>query len=151
MANSDLWKAPDLVPSIQYSDLSRAVEWFERVFGFRERVEARLTWPGGGRAWIEAGNALFNINVAGETDQPDASRIAHGVKMKIYVDDVDKHFHAKAEGAKIISSPEDGFWGGRIYRVLDHEGHQWEISQRGRDLAADRWQLPPGVTRGAPK
>ncbi|EQD26074.1 glyoxalase/bleomycin resistance protein/dioxygenase [mine drainage metagenome] len=63
-----------------------------------------------------------------------------------------KHFaHAKAEGAKIVSEPEDGFWGGRIYRVLDHEGHQWEISQRGRDLAADRWQLPPGVTRGLRK
>jgi uncharacterized glyoxalase superfamily protein PhnB len=152
MTNSDLWKAPDLVPSIQYSDLLRTIEWFERVFGFHERVEARLTWPGGGRAWIEAGSALFNINVAGETGQQDASRIVQGVKMKVYVDDVDQHFsHAKAEGAKIISDPEDGFWGGRIYRVLDHEGHQWEISQRGRDLAADRWRLPPGVTRGVPK
>jgi len=152
MASSDLWKAPDLVPSIQYSDLLRAIEWFERVFGFHERVEARLTWPGGGRAWIEAGNALFNINVVGETGQQDASRIAQGVKMKVYVDDVDQHFsHAKAEGANIICDTEDGFWGGRIYRVLDHEGHQWEISQRGRDLAADRWQLPPGVKRGVPK
>jgi hypothetical protein len=46
---------------------------------------------------------------------------------------------------------QDGFWGGRIYRALDHEGHQWEISQRGRDLAAERWRLPPGVTRGVPK
>ena len=66
--------------------------------------------------------------------------------------DVDKHFaRAKAEGARIISEPGDGFWGGRIYRSLDHEGHRWEISQRGRDLAADLWQLPPGVTRGVPK
>jgi uncharacterized glyoxalase superfamily protein PhnB len=48
-----------------------------------------------------------------------------GPKMKVYVEDVDKHFaHAKAEGAKIVSELEDGFWGGRIYRVLDHEGHQ---------------------------
>jgi uncharacterized glyoxalase superfamily protein PhnB len=69
--------------------------------------------------------------------------------MKVYVDDVDGHFaRARSEGATIISEPQDGFWGGRIYRVLDHEGNQWEVSQRGRDLAADRWQLPPGVTRG---
>jgi uncharacterized protein (TIGR03067 family) len=69
--------------------------------------------------------------------------------MKVYVDDVDRHFErAKAEGATIVSEPQDGFWGGRTYRVLDPEGHRWEISQRGRDLAAERWQLPAGLTRG---
>jgi uncharacterized glyoxalase superfamily protein PhnB len=70
--------------------------------------------------------------------------------MKVYVDDLDDHFvRARAEGATIISEPQDGFWGGRTYRALDHEGHRWEISQGGRDLAAARWRLPPGVTRGA--
>lgn len=70
--------------------------------------------------------------------------------MKVYVDDVGRHFaRAKAEGAQIVSEPQDGSWGGRTYRALDHEGHRWEICQRGRDLAAERWQLPPGVTRGS--
>jgi PhnB protein len=69
--------------------------------------------------------------------------------MKVYVDDVDAHFaRAKARGATIVSDLQDGFWGGRIYRALDHEGYRWEICQGGRDLAAERWQLPPGVTRG---
>ena len=72
--------------------------------------------------------------------------------MKVYVDDVDEHFaRTKAEGATIVQEPRDGFWGGRIYRVLDHEGHQWEFSQRGRDLASALWKLPPDVTRGIPK
>src|SRR5262245_49999612 len=84
-----------------------------------------------------------------DTDQVVASS---GFVMKVYVEDVDQHFaRAKAEGAQIISEPEEGFWGGRIYRVLDHEGNRWEISQRGRDLAADRRQLPPGMTRGVPE
>jgi uncharacterized glyoxalase superfamily protein PhnB len=149
VASNELWDAPDIVPSIVYTDLPRAVEWFERVFGFRERAEARLTWPGGGMAWLEVGSALFHIDTASEAGRQDSNAAAPGVKMKVYVDDVDKHFaRAKAAGAKIISEPTDGFWGGRIYRVLDHEGHQWEFSQRGRDLASDRWQLPPGVTRG---
>lgn len=100
--------------------------------------------------WFEIGNSLLNIATPDVTwrQKPEAP----GLMMKIYVDDVDKHFtHAKAEGARVVSTPEDGFWGGRIYRVLDHEGHQWEFSQRGRDLAADRWQLPPGLTRGVAK
>jgi uncharacterized glyoxalase superfamily protein PhnB len=148
MANNEMWDAPDIVPSITYADIPRAIEWLGRVFGFRERAAARLTWPGGGMTWFEVGNSLFSISTPDETWR-QAPGAASGLVMKVYVDDVDRHFaRAKAEGAKIISEPQDGFWGGRIYRALDHEGHQWEISQRGRDLAAERWQLPPGVTRG---
>ena len=149
MANDRLWKAPDVVPSITYSDVPRAVEWLERVFGFHERAAARLSWPGGGRAWIEVGDSLFSIATPGETwgKAPDMgpSRFV----MKVYVDDIDRHFaRAKAQGATIISEPQDGFWGGRTYRALDHEENRWEISQRGRDLPPEEWQLPPGVTRG---
>lgn len=148
MTNDGMWNAPDIVPSITYSDVPRAVEWLGRVFGFRERVEARLTWPGGGRAWLEVGNSLFGISTPDET-WPEGPGGA-GLMLKVYVEDVDRHFaHAKDEGAEIVSEPRDGFWGGRIYRALDHEGRRWEFSQRGRDLAPERWRLPPGVTRGA--
>ncbi|MGH9323410.1 MAG: VOC family protein [Vicinamibacteria bacterium] len=151
MASNEMWDAPDIVPSITFADVPRAIEWLERVFGFRERKEARLTWPGGGMTWIEAGNGLFNISTLDETWQLPKTG-ASGSVIKVYVEDVDRHFdRAKAQGAKIVSEPQDGFWGGRIYRALDHEGHRWEISQRGRDLSAERWQLPPGVTRGVSK
>lgn len=147
MAGGDLWNAPDIVPALTYANVPRAVEWLVRVFGFREREEARLTWPGGGMAWIEVGNSLFSVATPDETWRNDPA--APGVVMKVYVDDVDEHFsNAKRQGARIISEPQDGFWGGRIYRALDHEGHQWEISQSGRDFAARRWELPPGVTLG---
>jgi uncharacterized glyoxalase superfamily protein PhnB len=145
---ADLWNAPDIVPLVMVQDLPRAVEWLKRVFGFHEREEARLSWPGGGMAWFEVGTSLFNISTPDTTwGQPQV--VASGFVMKVYVEDVDMHFErAKAEGATIVAEPQDGFWGGRTYRALDPEGHQWEISQRGRDLPADRWQLPPGVTRG---
>jgi uncharacterized glyoxalase superfamily protein PhnB len=149
MANDELWDAPDIVPSLMYADVPRAIEWLERVFGFRERAEDRLTFPGGGMAWLEVGNSLFQITTPSPAWNQDSTTAAPGLVMKIYVDDVDQHFaRAKTEGAKIISEPVDGFWGGRIYRALDHEGHQWEISQRGRDLASALWKLPPDVTRG---
>lgn len=150
MSNNEMWDAPDIVPSITYTDVPRAVEWLERVFGFQERSDARLTWPGGGMTWFEVGKSLFHISTADETWRLDEA--VGSFVMKVYVDDIDKHFiRAKEEGARIITEPQDGFWGGRVYRVLDHEGHRWEISQRGRDLAVDRWKLPPGVTRGKSK
>jgi uncharacterized glyoxalase superfamily protein PhnB len=141
-----MWNAPDVVPSITYSDVPRAVEWLQRVFGFRERAHARLSWPGGGMAWLEIGNGLVDIGTP-DANWPHAE--GHGFYLKVYVDDVDAHFRrAQAEGATIVAEPQDGFWGGRTYRALDHEGHQWEISAAGRDLAAERWELPPGVRRG---
>jgi uncharacterized glyoxalase superfamily protein PhnB len=144
MSQPEMWITPDVVPSIIYADVPRAVEWLARVFGFRERSEARLSWPGGAMAWIEAGDGLIHLAT------PDESWRRGPSTIKVYVDDVDAHFaRAKAQGAEIVSGLEDGFWGGRIYRAADHEGHRWEISQRGRDLAAHRWRLPPRVTRGA--
>ena len=57
MTNNEMWNAPDIVAAITYSDLPRAVEWLQRVFGFGERAEARLTWVGGGMIWIEVETA----------------------------------------------------------------------------------------------
>jgi len=152
MSAPKLWKSPDVVPTLTYSDLPRAVEWLERVFGFCERRDTRLTWPGGGMTWVEVGGGLLNLATPDDSWRQGPGTGTPGLVMKVYVDDVDGHFAcAKAEGARIVSEPEDGFWGGRIYRALDHEGHRWEISQRGRDLAPELWDLPRGVTRGVPK
>jgi uncharacterized glyoxalase superfamily protein PhnB len=149
---TDRWQAPTIVPSLAYDDVPRAIAWLERVFGLRERRDARLTWSGGAMAWMEIGDGLVNLATSGG----HGTRSPHAVgadtqSLKVYVDDVDAHCaHAKAMGAVIDEPPADGFWGGRIYRVRDLEGHRWEFSQGGRDLAAVAWKLPPGITRGAP-
>ena len=41
-------RCADIAPSITHTDLPSAIESLQRVFGFREREEARLNWPGGG-------------------------------------------------------------------------------------------------------
>jgi uncharacterized glyoxalase superfamily protein PhnB len=144
-----MWNTPDIVPSLKYNDFPKAIEWLGRVFGFRERTDARLTYAGDRQTWFEVGNGLFNISTPDSHWEQDSNSSSKGFSMKVYIENLDEHYaHAKAEGAKIISEPENGFWGGRIYRVLDCEGNQWEFSQRGLDLAVEDWKLPPGVTRG---
>ena len=147
----DLWRTPRVVPSLAYEDVPRAIEWLSGAFGFRERADARLTGHGFVRAWMEVGDGLITLTTSG----------GHGVQspkgagqttqsVKVYVDGIDRHFErAKAAGATIISELEDGFWGGRIYRARDHEGHQWEFSQIDREWAAQEWKLPPGIRRGS--
>jgi uncharacterized glyoxalase superfamily protein PhnB/uncharacterized damage-inducible protein DinB len=146
----DRWQAPDLVPSLACQDVPAAVDFLTRAFGFRERTEARLSWEGGCRAWVELGGVLVTLASSGGHGL-EAPRAAGGVSMalKVYVADVDAHFRqARAAGAAILSEPEDGFWGGRIYRALDSEGHHWEFAQAGRDRDARSWQLPPGISMG---
>jgi uncharacterized glyoxalase superfamily protein PhnB len=147
MTNEELWNAPDVVPSLAYDDVAAAVDWLTRVFGFRERSDARLSWAGGAMAWMEVGDGLINLSTSGGHEL--RSPLAAGElsqALKVYVDDIDRHFErARAEGATIVSVPEDGFWA-RIYRVKDLEGHLWR-SQRGRDLVQGQ-EAPPGIKRG---
>jgi len=150
MSESERWKAPTIVPILAYEDVVAAIEWLTRVFGFEERSEARLSWEGGVRAWMEIGEGLIVLSDSGGHDRhsPKLGGNVH-MALKVYVDDVDGHFRrAKAAGAVILSEPEDGFWGGRVYRAQDLEGHQWEFSQANRDLPATAWKLPPGMRRG---
>jgi len=150
MAGSDLWQSPEIVPSLAYDDVPAAVDWLSRAFGFRERADARLTGDGFVLAWMESGEGLISLSTAGghELRSPKTAGVTTQ-SLKVYVDHVDRHFaQAKAAGATIISEPEDGFWGGRIYRAADLEGHRWEFSQRNRESAAKDWKVPPGIKRG---
>ena len=141
-----LWTSPRIVPRVAYDDVPRAVEWLSRVFGFRERREARLTgtMPGKGRwvlAWMELGEGLF---VIGSRAYPGDSH-----SLQVYVGDIERHFEqAKMAGATIVSEPKDEFWGGRTYQARDHEGRLWEFSQQGRGYAPEDWKLPNGISRG---
>jgi uncharacterized glyoxalase superfamily protein PhnB len=148
---TSLWKAPTLVPTLAVDDVAAAVAWLTEVFGFRERADARLSWPGGGAAWIEQDDTLINLVSDGAHGLASPRGGSASVGLKVYVEDVDAHYaRARAGGARILSPPQDGFWGGRIYRAADLDGHHWEFSQRGRDLDARLWSLPPGVTIGPP-
>jgi uncharacterized glyoxalase superfamily protein PhnB len=151
MTAEERWRAPGVMPILAYVDVPAAVDWLTRAFGFIERADARLTWEGGCRAWMEIGEGLVCLSTSGGHGviSPAVSE-STSQSTKIYVADIDAHFtRSQSAGATIVSELQDGFWGGRVYRAKDLEGHIWEFSQRGRDLAAQDWQLPPGMRRGA--
>ena len=145
-----LWQSPRVVPSVVYDDVLGAIEWLTRAFGFHERRDARLTGKDFVLAWMEIGDGLIGISSAGGHDvysPKSTGKVTHSVK--VYVDDVDRHYErAKAGGARVVSEIEEGFWGGRYYRASDIERHFWEFSQVDRELSADQWKLPPGIKIG---
>ena len=63
--------------------------------------------------------------------------------LYIYVDDVDAHYgRARAAGAKILSDPEDMFWGDRTYMAQDPEGHRWTFAKQVREVAPEDMKPP---------
>ena len=68
---------------------------------------------------------------------PENLPAVHG-NVTVYMADVDAHYaQAKAAGAAILEEPTDMFWGDRLYRAADPEGHNWTFMQHVRDVSEE--------------
>ena len=125
---------PSIYPRLAYRDELAALEFLVRAFGLVERREARMEHPDGTLAWLELGNGVIMIGRSGPQRHGLTSPLDTGATtsmINVYVDDVDAHHRrAVAEGATIVSEPEDMLWGDRRYEALDLEGHRWHFAQR---------------------
>ena len=135
MADSEQLGHQRIVPYLTYADAPAAIDWLCRVFGFEE---IRRMETGDGRIGHAALTLLGEqvmissaFDEAGTRSPRDLPALHQ--QITVYVDDVDAHFaHAQAEGAAILSEPEDQFWGDRTYWVQDREGHRWSFQQHVR-------------------
>ena len=127
-----------IIPALSYDDAPAAIEFLCRAFGFEEAE--RLEMPDGSIGHAELtlhGNTLALASaypeggLGGPTDLPRL----HSFVM-IYVDDVDAHHaRAAAAGATITEPLADQFYGDRVYRALDPEGHRWSFHERIREVS----------------
>jgi uncharacterized glyoxalase superfamily protein PhnB len=125
-----------IIPQVPYQDISAALSFLERAFGFREIPTARLMSAGGviGHAMVEFGGGVIGIGPHGHHGviSPKSGGI-ESQYISVYVDDVDAHYqHAVAAGARIANGLRDYFWGDqghRTYEALDPEGHRWRFHQ----------------------
>ncbi len=131
---------PRIMPSLRYEDVSAALVWLGRAFGFTEHL--RWTDEGGiiRHAEMRLVNAVIELSAAPEGYRNPKSLGEVCQTLVVFVDDVDNHYQkAQAAGANIITTPEDKPWGLRQYTVDDLEGHRWEFSQHLRDVPPAEW------------
>jgi uncharacterized glyoxalase superfamily protein PhnB len=132
-----------VVPMLDYADGPTAMNWLVKAFGFVEQMrmvddDGRLV-----HGELLASEGLIMVATATPTYEGPRAHREHCARARewsdtpfvidgvlVYVDDVDAHAErARAEGATILSDPEDGY-PARRYRVEDIEGHRWMFMQR---------------------
>ena len=129
---------PRITPYLLYEDCAAALDFLTRALGFTEDV--RMAGPDGkvDHAEVRMGDGVVMMGMPGP-DYQNPNRHGHVSQMVyVYVDDVDKHYEqAKGAGAKIISEPQDQFYGDRNYMAEDPQGHQWNFATHTLDVAQE--------------
>jgi PhnB protein len=129
-----------VMPYLAVHDAAAALEFYQQVFGARERM--RMPAPGGrvGHAEIEIGDSC--IMLADEYPEigfrSPKSIGGTPVNLHLYVEDVDAMVEqAVAAGAKEVRPVKDQFYGDRTGTVEDPFGHVWHIATHKKDVSAD--------------
>jgi len=141
-------RGPTIVPQVPYQDISAALSFLERAFGFREIPTARLVSADGviDHAMVEFGDGVIGIGPHGHHGaiSPKSGGI-ESQYISVYVADVDAHYQrAVAAGARIANGLRDYVWGDRTYQAhrtyeaLDLEGHRWRFHQWIREVPQPR-------------
>jgi uncharacterized glyoxalase superfamily protein PhnB len=142
-------KHPTLSSGVVYRDPRAAIAWLEKAFGFETVM--LIEDPSGeiAHSQLRLGDGV--VMVGREWDEEHKSPASLGGKntqsLHIHLDtDVDAHFRrAKAAGADVFAEPETQFYGDRVYRCRDLEGHVWTVGQTVEAVSREEAEAATGL------
>jgi len=140
---------PRITPHLFYEDVSAALDWLVKAFGFEIRL--RMTDKEGAvvHGEVELKDSLVMLGLAPEVEAWESPRTLGGKvtsRLYVFVDDVDAHYErALNAGAKIHREPSDQYWGDRVYECIDPEGHRWKFAQHLFDVDNRNLKRPADV------
>jgi uncharacterized glyoxalase superfamily protein PhnB len=111
-------QAPNIFPTMRFTDADAALEWLSRAFGFTERAAHRDEDGTIHHAEMALGNGMIMFGQGDPASQA----------IYVAVEDADAHYaQAKAAGAEITREIEDTPYGSREYSARDLDGHTWSF------------------------
>lgn len=139
--------SPWLSPYLTVRDADQASDFYQRAFGFEKQFA--MPGPDGRSGHVQMAFKDAHIMFGPECAQgqnpskaPASTGVAPPVGMYVYCDDVDALYaRATAAGAKGDMPPQDMFWGDRMCRLLDPDGHSWSFATNVGDF--DPSKAPP--------
>jgi len=119
---------------------ARAIDFYTRAFGARERMRMPAPNDRIGHAELEIGDSV--IMLADEHPEMDARSAGHyggsPVSILLYVRDVDAQFKQAIEaGATEVRPVADQFYGDRSGMLRDPFGHSWHLATHTEDVSME--------------
>jgi PhnB protein len=129
-----------LTPYLAVDDAAKAIEFYKRAFGARERVS--MPTPEGkiAHAELEIGDSLVMLSdpFPESTCKTPTELGGTSAGVFVYVEDVDDVVQQAVDaGAKVTAPVEDMFWGDRFGKISDPFGHEWQIATHKEDLTPE--------------
>jgi PhnB protein len=126
-----------VTPYLALDDAAKAIEYYKKAFGAKER--GRMDAPGGkiGHAELEIGDSLVMLSDALPQFTTRSPRELGGTTANVflYVEDVDVVVKQAVDaGGTIEMEVADQFWGDRFGVVQDPFGHLWSIATHVEDV-----------------
>jgi len=148
---------PTFVPSVFYRDPKAALSWLSDAFGFEvtmaiegpddDPTQCHYEMSSAGKGRIMVG-AEWNDSVRSPASNGGTN--SQNVHVQL-ASDIDAHCeHARSAGATIDMDPSDQFYGDRVYRARDPEGHQWVFAMHVRDVTRAEAEAAIGQSITAP-
>jgi uncharacterized glyoxalase superfamily protein PhnB len=127
-----------IVAHVVYQNLSAALAWLTKAFGFTEHFRyGDPNDPGG--VQVLFGKAV--IMLQGPRGSSSPAQLGYGTQsLTLFIEDVDAHYaKAKSAGATIVEEPHETEYGEYQYAALDLDGHHWLFSRHAHDRSPEAW------------
>jgi PhnB protein len=129
-----------VTPYLAVDGAARAIDFYVRAFGAKERV--RMPMPDGtiGHAELEIGDSLVMLSdpFPQSNVRPPKELGGTSASVFMYVEDVDAVVKQAVDaGATVTMEVADQFWGDRFGTVADPFGHSWSIATHVEDLTPE--------------
>lgn len=140
---------PTLSSGLAYRDPRAAITFLERAFGFETVLLVETVDGAVAHSELRLGDSA--IMVGGEWDEDHRSpaslegRNTQSIHVHIETD-IEAHFARACEaGVSVIAPPQTQFYGDRIYRCRDPEGHIWTIGQTVLEVSREEAEAATGL------
>lgn len=131
---------PWLIPALTVKSIPASQAFYEKAFGFEPgmALDDDEGQPGYGDMRYKGQLVIMLMRegaYGGDAKAPASNHVEPAVGLYVYCDEVDALFaQAEAAGAAVLSVPADMFWGDRVARLRDPDGHSWSFATKMREF-----------------